>query len=241
MLTKKEIFDISYQKILDKFIYNGEFIHSNLKDFDLNSPVRNILNFNYTYGYSESFGYYFIAIDKKREGFIWLHYAYEDCGILTSITKVTSTTKYLNIENIIKDHLDFNKLRDFNIERFRVNSWSEIPCSENRIISNILFGNGRGLRKPQLSEMIGLLIIYYMSYNNNNYNKNFNENTLNLFRKITDSHRITNRNDFNFEYEINRFISKILIKDIKYMIEDNINIMSILSKLEKEVSLLSSF
>lgn len=235
MLTDKELFNNSIKQIKDKFLNNGKFKSSDLSYFEL-KPIKKVLNFSYSYGYSNNYGYYFVCVNEKKEGFIYIRGGYKEDGSYVENIKVIYTEQFKKIQKIVENKLNIDKLREYRIERFYTDNWSDIPFTEERVIAIAIFGGKTKLMKSKVAEISGLIILYYMNLNNEFYDLSFSQEELEEFSNIVTARREEKEGisvfDFAEDIDINNFVFKIFKKNIKHIIENNISMQSILDKIE---------
>jgi len=70
MLTNMEIFKIVNKELKDKYI-DGNLFKDTLSSLDPGSVIKKMKGFEYTYGYKENIGEFFILVREDLEGFIY--------------------------------------------------------------------------------------------------------------------------------------------------------------------------
>jgi len=252
MLTKKESLEISKKKIIEKFInVNNKFKFNRLKEFDIDTPVKelNSLNAEYTYGNSEIYGKWALLVDNENEGFFFIIGAYKSnlTDRYESFTEIYTTSKYEFIKKRFNKYLDTNQLRNLqslvfdnyiHIKKTEINSRTIYMNLLRRYVfsSDIIIFDSK-ITTPRKAEMIILIL----SLKNNNIITSFQEienivpeeyikSRLDILKNKYPNVKLEElKENIVFLCEITNVTLSAVEKHIKYFSKNNISIESLCS------------
>jgi hypothetical protein len=221
MFSKKEKVKFLLSNIKDKFFNEEKFKFNSLKLFDQDYIVKKIGEIEYTYGYDDNgLDYYFILINKNKEGFIWIRSGFKDNGIYSTKDTVIATKNYLEIKNIFETFFNITSLRLLYSEMLGEIEKNKTSFTILNLMSVFTFDSH--IRKPAKAKILGLLAFYFFNENENTFEKEIDEGIINDYLYLTDPNQ-----ELRFAVNKNTIVSKIVLKEIDYLIENHININSI--------------
>lgn len=238
MFSKNKKIELLLNEVETNFFKNNKFKTNSLKELNERFPVKKINDFQFTYGYDEGgLDYYFILINKEREGFIFSRYQFKEAGVYTHRDFIRATKSFEGIEAIFENILSSSILRESYISRMYRDNPSEIEFSFQEVLSNIVFNHS--LQRPQKAKIMGLLALSIFQENINAYE---DENTFFFDRGVEKLNRLkvltqeveSDYHDNIVEYsalidsdDVNTLISKIIICDIEDLLKKEINLSTI--------------
>lgn len=214
ILTGKELKKMYFENLYNKFFDKETGLFKlNLRDFDIESPLRKIKDFEYTYGHNELTGYFFILINEEREGFLWAEISIQEEKNYWKTHKLLITTEnFKEIETIFDKKFNRSILRNTRqLSYFPELIGDKEDYIELGMLGNIVFYNPK-ISKPIKSKLIGLLAIYYL----------LQKDKVNSI----DESRIIKVDLFNREKI--PFLTLQIKENIEYIIKKDINFLTIL-------------
>lgn len=152
LITTTEINNMYLRTLFNKFLneeknFKIELTKNNFKK----ETIKELNGFNYIYGHNETFGYYFVAMDKNKDGFIWVK-PYDFKEPEEGIFYTPRNTKYKTIKE--------NFYNIFNIERCRDELIAEIrnmvpnKMTKDNFMMRLFFSHRLSINKPMQSKLL---------------------------------------------------------------------------------------
>jgi hypothetical protein len=230
MLTKKEKVHSLVHTIKEKFFENELFKYNNLKEFEIDSPIFKIKNFEYAYGFDfNSFGYYFIAVNKEREGFIWIRSSLDEFEFNQVEEKVFSTKNFKHIDKVFKERMDIEFLKQYYVCSININTLKEVSYSTENVLANINFSMKTINRKPLRAKVIGLMALLLSSEVKNGFSKECAAGFINIYPEYKD--RLSFDDPVDLINDLYDLISLLIVENIEYIVWHDIDLDSIYSKI----------
>lgn len=223
MLTSKEITNLIEKNLKEKYIENNKFKNL-LKNFDLDFPIRKIDNMEYSYGYKENLGEFFILIREDLEGFMLWSTAFKENGNYVFKKLIVTTKDFIELKKIYENIYNLEILRKELITKYYEDK-AKIKTTRNNLFANIYFNGARKKRQTKV-KVIGLVLLNELLKEENVYPIERIKNSIIIeYREINRTNRRFHNNFFNLtEPEL---VSVIIYNDIDYIIKNKIDIESI--------------
>lgn len=223
MFTKKEKATLLIENIQNKFLKKGLF-KNKLSEFDLESPIKKLLDFEYTYGSDDNFDF-FVLINKDLEGFIWGRTFYKENGRYLTRDIFLNTDSFKDMKSIVENNFNMENLRTELLIMFRTVDRSSIPFSLRKVLSYVMFDSK--VRKPLRMKTVGLMLVLLRNDMNNYFNKRISE-------KLEEDFLIW-KNKTNRDMDINKIVLDVILENLDYIVKNNIDITTIPVYLEENI------
>jgi hypothetical protein len=212
-------------------IMKDKFKSSNLKELipeEFNTyTVKDIGECSY--GYDENgLGYFFIFVNKAKEGFLWYRTSYKEDGVYKGYEKVITTESFSKYKNLFEKHTNLNLMRETHLERIRSENPPEL--SLDQIFTEVTFGRfGQKINRRTKFKILGLMMINLMYKFRVEYKKD-------IPQEIEESLSKQRENDVYWApvslLNKNILFVEVLLSDLDYIMKNKVSLKSIMEKVE---------
>ena len=219
IFSKDEINLIYINRLIDRLLSEDKKKFKNrLSKLSLESKIYRFKDFSYTYGHSEIFGYYFIAINDDKEGFMWINppqFEQNENGLFYG------TNKFNYLEEEFYSVFNYTKFREIYIGYIRDR---KLENNIQTFLSIIMFRSFPWLKRfnRRISAKVIGAYIFSIIYNFKN-EVNLLNKELENFNLIQTENFINQENIIKASTFTTLNIEKIIKKEISFIdIIDNI-------------------
>ena len=156
LFNRNELNEIYINEIKNRYLSkNGKF-KDILSKLNFSDKIYKYKDFEYVYGHSETFGYYFIAITENKEGFLWVNpiqYKNEEGFFF-------STEKFNGIEDNFKTVFNLEDFRDIYVRYIRTD---KLDNNMKTFMSIILFRSFPWFSRTSKSTSAKVIGVYLFS------------------------------------------------------------------------------
>lgn len=216
MIFKNDELNLIYiNRIIQRFLNKEkDKFKDTLDNLSLNDKIYTYKDFSFIYGHSDIFGYYFVAINKEKEGFMWIkpkQFEQNENGLFYA----SKNFKYL--ENHFYNVFNLENFRNIYINYIRTN---ELNKDIQTFLSIVLFRSFPWFKRFNSkisSKIIGVYIfniIYNFSNSVNDLNKEIEK--FNIEINNFQNNRIINSSMIKAATFTAMNIDKIMKKEISF-------------------------